>query len=102
MKDDHKNYGKHLANRGQLQKAAQADTAATGAQGTELTPTTTNPYDLNGDGCVDMDDFAILADAFGSAVGDDNYNAAADFNGDGLVNSTDFNLWRAHLGEGCQ
>lgn len=64
-------------------------------------PIESNPFDLNGDGCVDEADEDILREAFGSAKGDPNYNPACDFNGDGLVNSADFNLFRTHIGEGC-
>lgn len=56
-----------------------------------------NPYDLNGDGCVDHYDYIIFRAAFGSQVGDDNYNAACDFNGDGVVDAVDFNDFRNHM-----
>ena len=65
------------------------------------TPVLVNEYDLNGDGCVNAPDADILAAAFGSVVGDPNYDLRCDFNTDGLVDGTDYNLWRPHLGEGC-
>ncbi len=45
--------------------------------------------DLNADGNVDGNDSALFASAFGSSVGQSNYNPAADLNGDGKVNTAD-------------
>lgn len=45
--------------------------------------------DLDGDDDVDPDDRLAFRDAFGSAVGDANYNACADLDGDGVVTQRD-------------
>ena len=39
---------------------------------------------------IDIFDFACFADAYGSELGDDNYNAAGDFNDDGNIDIFDF------------
>src|SRR5262249_46802281 len=54
--------------------------------------------DINGDGKVDGMDSGLLADAFGTAVGDARYNAAADLDGDGRVDLTDRLLLVADFG----
>lgn len=46
--------------------------------------------DLNNDCHVGWDDFLLFADAYGSHVGDPNYNALADLNNDGEVGWDDF------------
>ena len=55
--------------------------------------------DLNGDGANTLDDFFQLADAFGSAVGDENYNPAADIDGDGDVDLSDFFAYADDFGK---
>jgi subtilisin family serine protease len=50
--------------------------------------------DLNGDGQVDLDDYWIFVDAFGTCVGNPHYNPAADLDGDGCVTLVDFQAWR--------
>jgi len=45
--------------------------------------------DLNNDGRTNIDDFKIMLDAFGSKVGDANYNDLADFNSDDRINLED-------------
>ena len=45
--------------------------------------------DANNDGHVDVVDLLILVDAFGSVVGDPNYDPNADFNSDGSVDVVD-------------
>jgi hypothetical protein len=49
--------------------------------------------DYNGDGIVDVNDYTVWRNAFGSA------NTAADGNGDGIVNAADYTVWRDHLGQ---
>jgi len=45
--------------------------------------------DVNGDKAVNGLDLTAFRSAFGTVLGDTNYNAALDFNGDGVVNGTD-------------
>ena len=54
--------------------------------------------DADGDNQVNASDFLILRKAYGSKLGDANYNAQADFDGDGQVNATDFLLLRQNYG----
>jgi hypothetical protein len=58
------------------------------------------PGDANQDGRVNILDFSILSDAYGSQLGDSRYNWCADFNGDGFVDAQDFAILQAHYGEG--
>lgn len=55
--------------------------------------------DANGDNIINIQDFSLLAAAFGSSNGQAAYNSAADFNGDGLVNIADFSLLAASFGQ---
>jgi hypothetical protein len=50
--------------------------------------------DLDHDGNVDLDDYWILHDAFGTCVGDPKYNPAADMDGDGCITLLDYQAWR--------
>jgi hypothetical protein len=59
------------------------------------------PGDLNGDGYRNATDFTLFAMAYGSHLGDPNYNPAADLNGDGYVNVSDFTLFASHYGQPC-
>jgi len=54
--------------------------------------------DFNGDGHIDIFDFVLFAAAYGSELGDDNYNAAGDFNNDGHIDIFDFVLFAAVYG----
>lgn len=56
------------------------------------------PGDVNGDGEVGPADFALLAAAFGSFVGDPTYNADADLNRDGEVGPGDFAILARNFG----
>ncbi|MFQ5805770.1 MAG: hypothetical protein ACE5I3_04890 [Phycisphaerae bacterium] len=47
------------------------------------------PGDVDGDGDTDLSDLGLLLAAYGSSVGDPNYNPAADFEPDGDVDLTD-------------
>lgn len=58
------------------------------------------PGDLNGDNGVNVVDFSILSNAFGSSVGDPNFNLMADLNCDGGVNIVDFSMLSANFGIG--
>jgi peptide/nickel transport system substrate-binding protein len=55
--------------------------------------------DINGDGTVDIYDAISLAAAFGSTVGQSNYNPLADLNGDGVVDIYDAILLAAHFSQ---
>jgi len=46
--------------------------------------------DFTGDGHIDIFDFVQFADAYGSELGDPNYNAIGDFNDDGDIDIFDF------------
>lgn len=46
--------------------------------------------DLNGDGCVNVFDFALFVPSFGANTGDPNFFPPADFDGSGLVDVLDF------------
>jgi hypothetical protein len=59
------------------------------------------PGDLNGDGYRNVSDFTIFAGAYGSQLGELDYNADADLNGNGFVNATDFTLFAAVFGVPC-
>ena len=50
--------------------------------------------DLDNDGNVDLDDYWMFLDAFGTCVGDPKYNAAADMDLDGCVTLVDYQAWR--------
>ncbi|MCK4482237.1 PKD domain-containing protein, partial [Candidatus Bathyarchaeota archaeon] len=59
----------------------------------------TPPYDINGDGKVDIKDVAIVSQAYGSYPGDPNWNPAADINNDGKVDIKDVAIVSSHYGE---
>jgi hypothetical protein len=54
--------------------------------------------DINGDNVVDLDDFSLLAQAFGSNSISANWNAAADLNCDGVVDLLDFTILAQNFG----
>lgn len=55
--------------------------------------------DLNNDGEVDILDISIVAVAFGSRLGDENWNEVADIDGDGSVNILDVGSVARHYGK---
>jgi len=57
------------------------------------------PGDVNGDTYVNVKDAVILGVAFGSKLGDPNYNPNADINNDGYVNVKDAVILGVHFGE---
>jgi hypothetical protein len=60
--------------------------------------------DLDQSGTVDISDYNMFLDAFGTCVGQSGYNAAADLDGDGCVSLVDFQAWRncyQFQGVGC-
>lgn len=54
-------------------------------------------YDINGDGYIDIEDLALIDQAFNSTVGDPNYNPACDLNGDDHINMVDKMAFYAYL-----
>ncbi len=54
--------------------------------------------DLNNDNVIDLNDFSVMASAFGTSVGQAGWNPIADINCDGTVNMTDFNLFSPNFG----
>ncbi len=49
-------------------------------------------YDLNGDGTVNILDISIVAEAFGSRVGDSNWNIIADLDKNQVINILDISM----------
>lgn len=56
------------------------------------------PGDVNGDGEVGPADFTLLSAAFGSSLGDPNYNVDADLNKDDEVGPADFTILSQNFG----
>jgi len=71
----------------------------------EVENATALPWDINGDGKTDIKDIAIVAKAYGSFPGDDNWDPRADITGptplvpDGKVDIRDIALVASHYGE---
>jgi hypothetical protein len=59
------------------------------------------PGDINGDGYRNVSDFTLFAGAYGSQIGDPNYDPDADLNGNGFINATDFTLFAGNYGVPC-
>jgi hypothetical protein len=57
--------------------------------------------DLNGDGFRNVSDFTLFASAYGTQIGDPNYNPDADLDGNGFINATDFTQLAAVYGVPC-
>jgi len=55
-------------------------------------PTPAWSGDFNGDGVVDVSDYAVWRSTLGSNI------LAADGNGDGIINAADLAVWSANLG----
>lgn len=53
--------------------------------------------DSNNDNAIQLNDFSLLATAFGTSVGDPGYDARCDFNMDGMVTLTDFSLMASNF-----
>jgi hypothetical protein len=56
------------------------------------------PGDLNGDNVIDIDDFSLFAQAYGSVPSSPNWNPSADLNCDGVVDLNDFSLFAQDYG----
>jgi hypothetical protein len=61
----------------------------------------TCPGDLNGDGQRNVTDFTLFAAAYGSQIGDANYDPNADLSGNGFVNATDFSQFASYYHTPC-
>jgi hypothetical protein len=59
----------------------------------------TIPGDLNGDFKVSLSDLVLLANAYGSKIGDTRWNPNADINGDGRVSLSDLVILAKHYGQ---
>ncbi len=59
------------------------------------------PGDVNGNKAVDVNDLSAMSAAYGSVIGDSNYNANADFDGDGDVDLSDYSILLSNYGETC-
>jgi len=55
--------------------------------------------DIDGDGDADGKDLSIFAGAFGSVLGDSNYNPGADFNEDNAVDEDDLAIFALNFGK---
>jgi hypothetical protein len=81
---------KHLANGGSLSLALMAVTSQEmGLQ---------RAGDANNDNVVSIQDFGIIRNSFGRALGEPGYDDRADFTADQIVNASDFNLLRGNFG----
>ncbi len=54
------------------------------------------PGDLDNDRDVDLNDYNAFLAAYGSALGDANYDPNADYDGDDFIGMTDFGIWYGH------
>ena len=57
------------------------------------------PGDIDGNGCVNLPDVLLFAEAWGTCQGDPDYNPDADLNGDNCVNLPDLLTLASHWGE---
>lgn len=55
--------------------------------------------DINGDGMINMVDISLVAIAFGSKLGDQNWNPASDINSDGSINIIDIAMVARKFGK---
>jgi hypothetical protein len=71
--------------------SSQPSTFVLQSQGTSplRSPLASMSADLNNDGAVNIQDVALVASAYGSAVGDLGYKAQSDLNKDGVINIKD-------------
>ena len=62
------------------------------------TVTLTVPGDINGDGNVNLQDLVLLANAYGSSIGNAKWNANADINGNLTVDLSDLVILAKNYG----
>ena len=55
--------------------------------------------DINENGSVDFSDFLQFAGAFGSSLGESNYDAGADLDNSGSINFSDFLIFASQFGK---
>ena len=65
----------------------------------EVSIITGNLYDINGDGYVGIDDIVMVAEKFGTQVGDPDWDPRCDVTGDDYVGIDDIVLVAEHFGE---
>ncbi len=70
-----------------------------GAEGTTGLNISLRNGDVDGNDAVNIADFLLLRNAFGSSTGGPGWNPNADLNGDGSVNAADFLILRANFGQ---
>ncbi|MCX6666002.1 MAG: C25 family cysteine peptidase [Euryarchaeota archaeon] len=51
------------------------------------------PGDLDHDGDIDQDDFALFLQTYGHSIGDPEFNSEADYNNNGVVDLVDYQIW---------
>ena len=65
-------------------------------------PIQQNPLgDINEDCEVNILDYTILFEAFGSSEGDPDWNPAADLNNDGTIDTFDYDIYLSNIGATC-
>ncbi len=81
----------------QLSEQLHAGWQAALPEGSEQIPgTQTLPWDINGDGVVDIEDLLLISNSFGASAPE---NPKVDVNKDGKINIIDLLIVAAHLGE---
>jgi hypothetical protein len=61
----------------------------------------TVPGDVDGSGCVDLDDLTLVLQAFGSSAGDAAFNRFADFDQNCTTDLDDLTILLMNFGQGC-
>lgn len=56
--------------------------------------------DINGDGVINLKDLVLLTQAYGSKLGDKNWNPKADLDGDGVIGNGDLLILKTNYGQG--
>jgi len=58
--------------------------------------------DFNGDGRLDLSDFQMFEEGFGSVLGDPNYDSQMDLDGDGDIDFADLGVFLGYYGQGSK
>lgn len=93
-----KEYAGNGAIQGMLDQVSSLLTQLEVEEATLLLNTAAPAGDYNGDGLVDMADYTVWWNSFGSST--ILYGSGADGNYDGVVDAADFTIWRNSLGAG--